>query len=611
MNLSRIATAATLLTSTVAFAVLAGRAASASPAPAAPSSAVAHGSGSSSFVPGRLLVRFRASTTAAEQTTVVRGVGATNGGSIRDLGIRILNVPAGTEQHAADALLRTGKVSFAERDGTASTTDITPNDPYYPTGQHALSGGEWGDAKTQAPAAWGITTGSANVTVAVLDSGVASTQPDLSSVLVPGWNVLTGTTDTSDTYGHGTSVAGVAVATSNNTQGVAAYCWQCSLMPVKVSTGSTANYSDIAKGITWAVDHGADVLNISIAGTTASSTLTSAVSYATSHGVVVVAAAGNNSSSAPMYPAAIPDVISVAATDQFDALTSYSEYGSWVDVAAPGSTVSTLYDGGYNAVGGTSIASPAVAGIAALLLSVAPTMTPSDIASALTKTVDPMSGTKTIASGRVNAYRALLTVGGSSPPPPPPPPAPPALVTAPSISGAAQTGQTLTTGTGSWSGSPTSYAYKWQRCDGAGANCTDVPGAATSTYSPASSDVGYSMRAVVTATNSGGSASASSAPTAVVTAGSTTNTFSGSLTKNSGSRSYSWTVGSGPTTARLSFAKCSSLSLSVATPSGSVVAAANGASVLSLATNLSAGNYIWTVSGSCRVSYTLNVTAAA
>lgn len=556
----------------------------------------------------RLVVGFHAGAHAGTVSAAEQGAGVHQRSTISALHSRVVTVASTRAAAALTALRADPAVAYAELDGQATTTSVTPNDPYFPTGQHALSGGEWGDAKTQAPAAWGITTGSADVTVAVLDSGVASTQPDLSGVIVPGWNVLTGTADTTDTYGHGTSVSGVAVASSNNAQGVAAYCWTCKLMPVKVSTSSTANYSDIAKGITWAVDHGARVLNISIAGTTASSTLTSAVSYATSHGAVVVAAAGNNGSSAPMYPAAIPGVISVAATDQLDALTSYSEYGSWVDLAAPGSTVSTLADGTYSAVGGTSIASPTVAGIAALLLSVEPSASPGDIATALTTTTDPTSGTNSTASGRVNAYRALLAVGGSTQVAPP---AAPTVVSPPAVSGAAQSGKTLSASTGSWSGSPTSYAYQWQRCDSAGSNCAAVAGATTTSYPVTSTDVGLTLRVGVIATNAGGSGSSASAPTAVVTAGTTTTTLSGSLTKNAPARSFMVTVGTGPASTAVSFSRCSSLDLSVATSSGTVLAGRSGASVLSMATSLSAGSYVWTVTGTCRVSFTVTVTAAS
>ncbi|HWU20377.1 MAG TPA: S8 family serine peptidase [Nocardioides sp.] len=564
----------------------------------------------------RLVVGYRASASPAGIRALDRRVGATERSAVGALHARVVTVPSDRATAALTALRADATVAYAEVDGTELPTGTTPNDPYFPTGAGALSGGEWGSVKTQAPTAWGTTTGSSNVVVAVIDSGVVASQGDLSPVLVPGWNVLTGTADTADIYGHGTEVAGVAVAGSNNGQGVAAYCWQCRLMPIKVYNSSGAYSSDIASGITWAVDHGARVLNISMAGTTASSVLSSAVSYATAHGAVVVAAAGNNGNSTPTYPASIPGVISVAATDQTDTPYSYSDYGSWVDVAAPGSTVTTLPNGAYGAVGGTSIASPAVAGIAGLLLSADPAATPADVANALFTTTDPIAGSEPIAYGRVNAARAMAALGGSgTTSTPPPPPSAPAPLTAPTVSGSAQSGQTLTTTAGTWSNSPTSYAYRWQRCDGTGAACSEVTGATASTYLLSSADVGATMRAVVTATNAGGSASAVSAPTAVVaapaTASTTTTTYSGSLTRTVTRRSYTVTAGAGPTTGTLSFGKCSSFSLSVATSSGSVLAQGSGATGLTVSATVQAGTYVWTVSSSCKVSYTLSVTASS
>ncbi|HJQ07351.1 MAG TPA: S8 family serine peptidase [Nocardioides sp.] len=560
----------------------------------------------------RLVVGYRATASPAAVRALDR-LGATERSAVGALHARVVTVPSGRAAAVLAALHADASVAYAEVDGTEVPTDVTPDDPYFPTGAGALSGGEWGSLKTQAPAAWSATTGSSSVVVAVIDSGVVASQSDLSPVLVPGWNVLTGTADTSDTYGHGTEVAGVAVAGSNNGQGVAAYCWRCRLMPIKVYTSAGAYSSDIASGMVWAVDHGARVLNVSMAGTTPSSVLSSAVSYATAHGAVVVAAAGNNGNSTATYPASIPGVISVAATDQTDTPYSYSDYGSWVDVAAPGSTVTTLPNGGYGAVGGTSIASPAVAGIAGLLLSAKPTATPADVANALFTTTDPITGSKAIAYGRVNAAKAVAALAGSGTTSAPPPSAP-APVTAPTVSGSAQSGQTLTATSGSWSNSPTSYAYRWQRCDGTGAGCADVAGATTATYLLSSADVGSTVRVVVTASNAGGSTSAASVPTSVVTspvATTTTSTFSGSLTRTVASRSYSTPAGAGPITGTLSFGKCSAFSLTVATTSGSVVAQASGPNGLAVSATVPAGTYVWTVSSSCKVSFTLAVTATS
>ena len=560
----------------------------------------------------RLVVGFGAGASAAQIADAATEAGARVLSDIADLHARVLSVPSSAAAGALQKLRANGRVRFAEADTVSVPTDVTPNDPYFPTGAGALSGGEWGTAKTQTPAAWSVTTGSSAVTIAIVDSGVVTSQPDLAPVLTAGWNVLTGTSDASDTYGHGTEVAGVAVAGSNNAQGVAAYCWQCRLMPVKVYNSASAYNSDIAKGITWAVDHGARVINVSLAGTSSSTALNDAASYASAHGALVVAAAGNNGNSTPTYPASSPGVVSVAATDQTDALYSYSDSGAWVDLAAPGSTPTTLPNGAYGAVGGTSIASPAVAGIAGLLFSAKPTATPAEVTAALLSTTDPTAGTRAAAHGRVNAADALAALTGTTTASGTAPTAP-AASTAPTISGTAQSGQTLTATTGSWSGSPTAYAYQWQRCDGGGSSCADVAGATAAAYALGSPDVGSTLRVTVTATNSAGSGSAASAPTGVVAAPpatTVTTTYSGSLTRSAASRSFPVSLGAGPVQGSLSFSKCSSLSLALVSSTGSAVAQGSGASVLTVSGTVSAGNYTWVVSGSCRVAFSLTSTSA-
>jgi hypothetical protein len=196
-------------------------------------------------------------------------------------------------------------------------------------------------------------------------------------------------------------------------------------------------------------------------------------------------------------------------------------------------------------------------------------------------------------------------VGGTTTNPPPPP----ANSTPPSISGTAQDGQTLTASPGSWTGSPSSYSYQWQDCDTSGANCAAIAGAANSNYTAQSSDVGYTLRVAVTASNSGGATNANSAATSVVTAAppppatTQTTTFSGSLNARNPSRSFSVNVGTGVASAQLSFAKCSALSVGLSNG-----ASAKGPSVVSLNATLAAGSYTYTVGGG-KCSFTLTVTS--
>jgi hypothetical protein len=649
-----------------------------------------------------LVVGFKAGTTSAAMAAVDHSQSLSALRRIDDLHAQVVTVPSSRAAAALSGLRNNPSVAYADVDGHVSpaSTAVNPNDPYY---QNGMNGQEWGETKDQANYAWGQTTGSNSVTIAVIDSGAMPTQADLLPVLVPGWNVLTNTSDTSDSYGHGTEVSGVAVSATNNGVGVSGYCWNCRLMPVEVyNSGSGATDSNLASGMTWAVDHGANVLSISLYGTTDNSVLDNAVSYALAHNVTVVAAAGNSGNSALEYPAAIAGVISVGATDQTDTLYSYSDYGSWVDVAAPGSQATTLPNGAYGSVGGTSIATPAVAGIVGLMLSMNPSATPSQIASALYSTGNPVQGANQVAHGRVNAANAVAAMAGGAPPASPPVntavptisgraqsgqtltassgtwsnaptsyayqwercdstgascasvagatassyaltsadagyamvvsvtasnssgaataasattavvtyPQPPTNATLPTISGTVQSGHTLTASAGSWSGSPTSYSYQWQHCDSAGSNCANIAGATSATYSLASADVGFTIAVSVTATNEAGSASAGSAATAVVTAGAQTSTFSGSLGGSRTSSTFAVAVGTGSDQSSLSFSnKCTSLTLAIKSTSGTVVAQTTGPSVISLPSNLAAASYSWTVSGSCKTSYTLTVTS--
>jgi subtilisin family serine protease len=184
-------------------------------------------------------------------------------------------------------------------------------------------------------------------------------------------------------------------------------------MPVKVlRADGGGDYSGLANGITWAADHGATVISMSLAGTADSSTLHSAVQYARSHGAVLVAAAGNSSSTAPSYPAAYSEVLGVAGTDNTDALYSWSNYGSWVKVAAPGCDYATLRGGTYGSFCGTSAATPVVAGVVALARSAQPSATPAQVEAAIESSAVSIGGV--VSCGRVDAAAALTALASGS-----------------------------------------------------------------------------------------------------------------------------------------------------------------------------------------------------
>src|SRR6478672_3749227 len=256
-----------------------------------------------------------------------------------------LLVPGGAETALA-ALRADPRVRYAELDGQVHALRV-PNDQYLPT--------QWSVSKIRAEQAWDLSTGSAQVVIGILDTGVDPAQPDLRGKLVAGYDYVNNDQDANDDNGHGTSVAGVVAADSDNQIGVAGYCWACRLMPVKVlGADGTGFMSALAQGMIWATDHGARVLNLSLGGPVQDVTLTAATQYAWQHGVLVVAAAGNESNLAPDYPAALPNVLSVGATDRNDDLYGFSNAGA--RVAAPGENSTTGRAGTYVSFLGTSSA---------------------------------------------------------------------------------------------------------------------------------------------------------------------------------------------------------------------------------------------------------------
>jgi len=335
-------------------------------------------------------------------------------GRIRQVG-HLLQVPEARADRAIRGLLDTGLFTFVERDGWAYATGV-PNDAYFAS--------QWHLTKIQAPAAWNSTVGSATQPIAILDSGVDPTHPDLVSRLVPGWNFLNGNSDTHDQMGHGTAVAGSVAAASNNLTGVSGVTWANPIMPLVVtdSTGY-ATYSNIASAITYAADHGARIINISISGSSASSALQSAVNYAWTKGAVVFAAAGNNGNSNLSYPAACDNVVAVSATDASDFLAGFSTYGSCIDLSSPGNNIlTTTNGGGYGTWWGTSFASPVAAGVGALVLSARPSISAASLVSLMEANADDLGAVgfdPSFGWGRVNAAKSVAAALAVPVEPPP------------------------------------------------------------------------------------------------------------------------------------------------------------------------------------------------
>jgi thermitase len=283
------------------------------------------------------------------------------------------------------------------------------------TGDNNSLDEQWSLFKVMALEAWQITSGESTVIVAVLDTGIDQTHEDLAGRVISSTN-FTQSPALDDIYGHGTHMAGI-IAAADNTVGVTGLAYDVSLMNVKVAEdGGICNAEVVAKGIVWAVDNGAKVINVSLAFTKPSSPLREAVDYAWNKGAIVIAAAGNNSSSTPVYPAAYPNVIAVAATDEDDRLLRWSNRGDWVNIAAPGADIySTLPANGYGYQSGTSPATALVSGEAALLFTIATDTNGNgcvndEVRQAIEANCDEV-GIDGLSKGRINVVKAVQAMG--------------------------------------------------------------------------------------------------------------------------------------------------------------------------------------------------------
>lgn len=337
---------------------------------------------------------------AADAPTVDLVVGTVEGELVHR------EVPASAAPAAIDVLEADPDIAFAEVDVPVEAVAFEPDDRYFRY--------QWGPVLTGATTVWAEPAGDTtrDVVIAVIDTGVDADHPDLDGAVLPGLDLIRGGTD--DPNGHGTAVAGVIAARGDNGIGVAGFCWTCSILPVRaLEADGTGTGSTVAQGVRWAAEQGADVINLSLAGTQESQALASAISDARSRGAAVVAAAGNDGTTAPRYPAASADVLGVVATDEVDAVYDWASRGSWADVAAPGCALTTDAGGHYDDVCGSSLASPAVAGAIGLALSSDPDATPSEVEAALLATGVPV-GALVAPAGRVDVA-TLVDVLGDDP----------------------------------------------------------------------------------------------------------------------------------------------------------------------------------------------------
>lgn len=283
-----------------------------------------------------------------------------------------------------------------EFDGTSELM-WRPGDPGYLD--------QWEHHTTGIETAWDHNRGSAEIVIAVLDSGVTP-DPEFGSRLLAGQSFISGDPHI-DPLGHGTAVASVAAAAADNETGGVGSCPECTILPVQVAdAGGNVPWSAAASGIVWAVDQGADILNLSFGSQVHSQVLADAIAYAISRDVIVIAAAGNYGTTANVYPASLPDVISVAGHDRNGDRYSWSSHGEWADIAAPG-CARGLYNGDVTVVCGTSFAAPWTSGATALLLTDAGPLTQAQVEVALEATTIDVDYVET---GRIDA--SVLVGGG-------------------------------------------------------------------------------------------------------------------------------------------------------------------------------------------------------
>lgn len=384
-------------------------------APGAPAAALP---AAATYLPGELVVKLRPGLALGPGARLEQG-GVELNRLLRRQGVYYArSLGAGSDSY----LLRLSGSSVSEAMAALQAApEVVVAEPNYSrhmlrTPNDAVFEQQWALRNLQLPEAWDVTVGS-EVIVAVIDTGVSAGHPDLGGKTLPGYDFFNNDGDASDDNGHGTATSGLIAAKSDNGEGISGVCWGCRILPVKV-LGSRGQGGDasVAAGIRYAADQGARIINMSLGGSEESSILREAVDYAVGKGVLIVAATGNEGGQGnPVnYPAAYDNVLAVAATGNSDVVTGFSNYGNYVDIAAPGvgvwSTLWTPQGNTYGPANGTSFSAPHVAGIAALIWSLRPELSYSQLMNVLKATaddkgdpgVDPYYG-----YGRANALRAV------------------------------------------------------------------------------------------------------------------------------------------------------------------------------------------------------------
>ena len=410
----------------------------------------------SKVVSNELIVRFKKGLSKEEMLALIAKTGARVKTHIEALNYYVLSLPSHLSVNEALRWFRQqGLVDQAQPNYLIPVKAI-PNDPLFSKQWALHNTGQTGgtdDADIDALEAWDIEQGKTEVIIAIIDTGVDYAHEDISANIwqnpgeIPdnefdddgngyiddtiGWDFVdsfegaahededfeTPDNDPMDRHGHGTQVAGIAGAVTNNGLGIAGVAWNCKIMPARAgyktpSGDGVLESDDAARAIIYAAENGAKVINLSWGDYQKSNLIEDAMTFAIDKGALICAAAGNEYSNSLIYPAASDNtaVLAVGATDNNDQKPSFSSYGDWVDVSAPGESIySTSINNSYLQISGTSMASPHVAGVAALLFSYFPDISPLEAKTRIMRSVDVLEALdgKNSTSGRINAYLAL------------------------------------------------------------------------------------------------------------------------------------------------------------------------------------------------------------
>lgn len=358
----------------------------------------------------QILVKFKP---GVESLDLVESVGSTVRHNNKT-GMQLIKVRGNVADTIAK-LQASGKVAYAEPNYIARMSDFRVeadvNDPMAKE-QYTLD-------KVQARAAWDLTMGSPKTLLAIVDTGVDHSHPDLKGRTLKGKDFVNNDDDAMDDQGHGTHVAGIAAGSANNGIGIAGIAPNVTILAVKVlSKSGGGSYEGVANGIIYAADQGAHVINMSLGGPSPSKAVEDACKYAMSKGSVVIAAMGNDGRETVSYPAGVPGVIAVGSTDSADLRSSFSNMGKHISISAPGSKIlatlpmlpNPIGKTEYGVLSGTSMATPAAAGLAALIRDKYPSLDINGVRAKLEQSSDDLGDKgfdKSFGFGRINALKAL------------------------------------------------------------------------------------------------------------------------------------------------------------------------------------------------------------